>query len=78
MIERMNSLLEENDIMVRIGHTWYRLEEIDMDMDEGTIPIFVTDDDGETFDCYDMADVDEFDPMFKAFKDMDMHNMGIA
>ena len=27
---------------------------------------------------YDMADIDEFDPMFEAFKNMDMSNMGIA
>ena len=33
--------------------------------------------DGELSE-FDMADIDEFDPMFKAFKDMDMCNMGIA
>ena len=77
MIERMNELLENNPVHVRIGHTWYRLEEIDMDIDNGTIPIFVTDDDGELSE-FDMADVDEFDPIFEGFRDMDKNTMGIA
>ena len=78
MIERINNLLEDNPVHVRIGHMWYRLEEIDMNIIEGKMPIFVTDEDGETFDCYDMADVDEFDPIFEVFKDMDINNVGIS
>ena len=41
------------------------------------MPIFVSDDDGETFE-FDMADVDEFDPMFETIRDMDMNNIGVA
>ena len=52
----INQLLEKNDIMVRIGSTWYRLDEITFD--EGLMPIYVSDDDGETFE-FDMADVDD-------------------
>ena len=75
MIERMNELLEKNDVMCRIGSSWYRLEEIHLN--DGKMPIFVSDDDGEDFE-FDMADVDEFDPIFEGFKDLDWHNVGIA
>ena len=71
----MNNLLANNDIMVRIGSTWYRLDEIHLN--DGKMPIFVSDDDGEDFE-FDMADVDEFDPIFEGFKDLDWHNVGIA
>jgi len=76
MIERMNELLESNDVMVRIGSTWYRLEEINPHF-EGCIPIFVSDEDGTEHE-FDMADIDEFDPVFKMFKDMDQSVVGIA
>ena len=75
MIERMNELLEKNDIMCRIGSTWYRLEEIHMN--GGKMPIFVSDDDGEEHE-FDMVDIDEFDPLFEAFRDMDWLNVGVA
>ena len=75
MIERMNELLEKNDVMCRIGSSWYRLDEIHLN--DGKMPIFVSDDDGEDFE-FDMADVDEFDPMFEAFKELDWTNMGVA
>ena len=75
MIENMNKLLEKNDLQVRIGSTWYRLDEIHLN--DGKMPIFVSDDDGEDFE-FDMADVDEFDPIFEGFKDLDWHNVGIA
>ena len=75
MIERMNELLEQNDIMCRIGSSWYRLEEIHLN--DGKMPIFVSDDDGGEHE-FDMADIDEFDPTFEAFKDLDWHNVGIA
>ena len=45
--------------------------EIDMDIDEGTMPIFVRDEDGDDFE-FDMADVDEFDPMFEGFRDIEI------
>ena len=76
MIERMNELLEQNDIFVRIGTRWFKLEELGP-IEYDSFPISVTDEDGDDFD-FDMADVDEFDPMFEAFKDMDKNNMGIA
>ena len=75
MIENMNKLLEKNDVMVRISSSWYRLDEIHLN--DGKMPIFVSDDDGGDFE-FDMADVDEFDPIFEGFKDMDRHIVGIA
>ena len=75
MIENMNKLLEKNDVMVRIYDRWYRLDEIHIN--DGKMPIFVSDEDGEDFE-FDMADIDEFDPIFMAFKDMDTVNVGIA
>ena len=71
----MNKLLEKNDVMVRVGSSWYRLDEIHLN--DGKMPIFVSDDDGEDFE-FDMADVDEFDPIFEGFTDLDWHNVGIA
>ena len=71
----MNKLLENNDVMCRIGHRWYRLDEIHMN--DGTMPIFVSDEDGEDFE-FDISDIEEFDPLFEAFKDLDWHNVGIA
>ena len=68
----INQLLEKNDIMVRIGSTWYRLDEVTLD--DGMMPIFVSDDDGETFE-FDMADVDEIDPIFEVLQDV--NNQGI-
>ena len=76
MIEKINELLEKNDIMVRIGSTWYRLEEL-YPLSTDSFPIFVSDEDGESFE-FDMADIDEFDPMFEAYREMDMNNMGVA
>ena len=75
MIDNMNKLLEKNDIMCRIGSTWYRLEEIHMN--GGKMPIFVSDDDDEEHE-FDMMDIDEFDPLFEAFREMDWHNVGVA
>ena len=76
MIENLNKLLESNDVQVRIGCRWFRLEELGP-VSHRAFPIFVTDDDGDDFE-FDMADVDEFDPMFKGFKEMDQNNVGIA
>ena len=76
MIERMNELLENNDVMVRIGSTWYRLDEL-CPLSKESFPIFVSDDDGAEHE-FDMADIDEFDPVFKMFRDMDQNIVGIA
>ena len=75
MIENMNKLLEKNDVMVRVGSSWYRLDEIHVN--DGKMPIFVSDNDGEDHE-FDMADIDEFDPIFDGFVDLDWHNVGIA
>ena len=75
MIENMNKLLEDNDVMVRIGAIWYKLDEIFVVDDK--MPIFVSDDDGGEHE-YDMADVDEFDPLFEAFNGMDKNIVGVA
>ena len=76
MIERMNELLEKNDVMVRIGSTWYRLDEM-CPLSKESFPIFVSDEDGSEHE-FDMADIDEFDPVFKMFRDMDHNIVGIA
>ena len=75
MIENMNKLLEKNDLQVRIGSTWYRLDEVHIN--DGKMPIFVSDEDGDEHE-FDMADIDEFDPAFDAFRGMDNHITGIA
>ena len=67
MIKNLNKMLEDNDIMCRIGSTWYRLDEIHLN--DGKMPIFVSDDDGGEHE-FDMADIEEFnnselmDPIF--------------
>jgi len=73
MIEKLNNLLTENEVMVRIGTTWYVLDELG-EIDIDSFPIMVSDDDGEVHE-FDMADIDEFDPVFK---NLDMNNMGVA
>ena len=75
MIERMNELLEKNDLQVRIGSTWYRLDEIHVN--DGKMPIFVSDEDGHEHE-FDMADIDEFAPAFEGFKGLDWNNVGVA
>jgi len=75
VIENINKLLENNDLMVRIGHVWYRLEEIHMN--GGKMPIFVSDDEGGEHE-FDMMDVDEFDSIFEGFENLDWVNVGIA
>ena len=75
MIENMNKLLEHNDVQVRIGSNWFRLDEIHVN--DGKMPIFVSDEDGGEHE-FDMADIDEFDPVFEGFRDMDKHIVGEA
>ena len=76
MVKGINGLLKDNDVMVRIGSDWYKLEEIGP-IGNDEFPIVVTDDSGGEWE-YDMADIDEFDPAFKAFNGMDTHITGIA
>ena len=71
----LNEMLEEHDVMCRIGSSWYKLDSIHFN--DGKIPIMVSDEDGEDHE-FDMADIDEFDPAFEAFKGMDNHITGIA
>ena len=75
MIEGLNKLLEDNDIMCRIGEEWFRLESIDVV--DGKMPIMVSDKEGNSTE-FDMADIDEFDPTFDAFRGMDKNIMGEA
>ena len=72
----LNELLEKNDVMVRIDSTWYRLDSIGP-VGNDEFPIVVSDDDGQDWE-YDMADIEEFDPIFDGFKSMDRNNIGIA
>jgi|TARA_Y100000310_G_scaffold25404_1_gene24321 hypothetical protein len=70
MIKNINYILENNDISVRIGSNWYVLDEIGP-IEEDTFPILVSDEDGGEHE-FEMADIDDFDPMFKIFKDMQL------
>ena len=76
MIEELNSLLEKNEIMVRVGSTWYSLDEIGP-IGEDSLPIMVSDDDGESLE-FDMADIDEFDPILEIVQNMESDIVGIA
>ena len=75
MIERINKLLELNDIMVRCYTEWYKLESIGS-TDEGKMPIIVSDEDGEEITHFDMADIEDFDPSFNF--EMDSNTIGIS
>ena len=75
MIENINKLLEDNNIMCRIGSTWYKLDEVFVV--DGKMPIFVSDDDGGEHE-FDILDIDEFDPIVDSFKELDMNNIGVA
>ena len=77
MIEKMNELLEHNEVLVRCYTEWYRLESISVNED-GKMPIIVSNEDGEEISHFDMADIEEFDPVFEGFRDMDMTIVGIA
>ena len=77
MLDRMNELLEHNDVMVRCYTEWYKLEEISI-TDEGKMPIIVSNEDGEEITHFDMADIEEFDPMFETFRNMDHNIVGEA
>ena len=78
MIENMNKLLEQNDIMCRIGSTWYKLEEIGISP-SGRMDIAVSDEDGEEFIHFDMSDIDEIDPIFDLLQDVNSQSIvGVA
>ena len=77
MIENLNKLLEHNSILVRCYTEWYRLESISVN-DTGRMSIIVSTEDGDEITHFDMADIEEFDPMFETFKDMDKNIIGIA
>ena len=74
MLDNINELLEDNEIQVRVGSTWYKLDEIGAITEPDVFPIMVSDEDGESFE-FDMADIDEFDPVFTL---MDRNTMCIA
>ena len=69
----INDLLEKNDIMCRIGTTWYRLDEIGP-VGNNEIPIVVSDDDGQDWE-YDLGDIEEIDPIFDVLQEI--NNQGI-
>jgi len=73
MIEKLNNLLQENEVMVRIGTTWYVIDELG-EIEHDSFPIMVSDDEGEQHE-FDVADIEEFDPIFK---NLDINNPGIA
>ena len=73
MIDILNNLLSQNEVMVRIGASWYVVDELG-EMDTDSFPILVSDDDGAQHE-FDVADIDEFDPVFK---NLDMNNPGLA
>ena len=71
-MDNINQLLEDNEVQVRVGSTWYRLDEIGPITEPDVFPIMVSDEDGESFE-FDMADIDEIDPVFTL---MDTCNQG--
>ena len=73
MFDKVNEFLQDNDIMVRCFTEWFRLESVHID-DNGTMPIIVSDDDGGQRE-FDMADIEEFEPVFQ---NLDSTNIGVA
>ena len=71
-MSNINELLQDNEVQVRIGTTWYMLDEIGPITEPDVFPIMVSDEDGESFE-FDMADIDEIDPVFTL---MDTCNQG--
>ena len=61
-MDNINELLQDNEVQVRIGSTWYMLDGIGP-VGEDSFPIMVSDEDGGEHE-FDMADIDEFDPVF--------------
>ena len=55
----LNEKLQDMDVLVKIEYNWYRLNSVSID--EGTMPIVVSDEDDNQFTHWDMADVDEMD-----------------
>ena len=73
MLENINNLLENNEILVRIGNTWYLLDEVGP-IEPNSFPVWVSDEDGKEFE-FDIADIDEFDPIISI---MDSNIIGIS
>ena len=55
----LNEKLQDYDVLVKIEYNWYRLDSVSID--EGTMPIIVSDEDDNQYTHWDMADVDEMD-----------------
>ena len=70
-MSNINELLQDNEIQVRIGTTWYMLDGIGP-IGADSFPIFVENKNGEIIE-FDMADIDEIDPVFTL---MDTCNQG--
>ena len=73
MLDKLNNLLSQSEVMVRIGTSWYVVDELG-EMNTDSFPIIVSDDSGEQHE-FDAADIDEFDPVFK---NLDINNAGVA
>ena len=75
-MDNINELLQDNEIQVRIGSTWYMLDGIGP-VGEDSFPIMVSDEDGGEHE-FDMSDIDEFDPVLTEFNDVSFDVVGIA
>ena len=75
-MDKMNELLEENNVMVRIGTSWYCLDVVGP-IENDSIPIIVADEDGGDHE-FDLADIDEFDLIPELINKMDSDIVGIA
>ena len=69
----INEMLKKNEIKVKINSKWFKLKEIFLA--NGEMPILVSDEDGEEYTGYDMADIDEFDHTFELLEKV--NNQGI-
>ena len=70
----INEKLQDNDVLVKIEYNWYRLDSVSID--EGTMPIVVSDEDDNQYTHWDMADVDEMDSPVE--NTMDSNVFGIS
>ena len=68
----LNEKLQDTDVLVKIEYNWYRLNSVSID--EGTMPIIVSDEDDNQYTHWDMADVDEMDSPVE----MDSDVFGVA
>tara|TARA_Y100000310_G_C20466850_1_gene708080 strand:- start:574 stop:786 length:213 start_codon:yes stop_codon:yes gene_type:complete len=68
----INEMLEDTDILVRVGSEWFLLNQVGPISDDD-FPVIVSNDDGEEFE-FDMADIDEIDTPIE----MDSGVFGVA